>query len=875
MAFQNYTELPHMAPRPVWVVARVLVFLGTLTLTAWLATGSRLALTIAWSLCIPLLPALWLLAPGIWRNVCPMAFVNQLPRELGFTRGIGRPAVLRTWAYPLSLLLLFAGIGTRLILLNGSAVATSVLFATALLLAFAGGFTFKGKSGWCGTFCPLAPVQKLYGQLPAVVVRNEYCSPCVGCQTNCYDFNPTAKLPSDLYDRDQWGAEQRRFFAGVYPGFVLGYFSFAHYGLLGVVGLSLLSLGAFETIRAFSRLSTYILVVLWGMAAFAIYYAFAVPVILHGLAVTFSLTAAPAIAPALELLASISALVTVGFSIRNEALWRRAHDEAETAKLADGGAALRAQLGAAELPEVSERSSGRHFVVEGRQTLLEGIEAAGLHIETGCRMGMCGADPVLILAGFDHLSPAGSEERSTLQRLGVGGNCRLACSAHVSGAVTIDIDAKAIAAEGRADAPAAIEPHVEPSIRVVIVGNGAAGMSAAEQVRRRDPRAQIIVISDEGFHFYNRIGIGRLIHGRSAMQGLSLLEEAWFEEQRIEVWLNTRVSRIDRETKTIVLATGEAEPYDVLVLATGASARQPQIPGIALDGSFVLRSAEDAMRLRRWAQAHDAKRAIVIGGGVLGIEAADALRQFGLHATIVQRFDKLMERQLDAEAASILRSRLELLGIGVRLSVEVREIRGEGRVASVVLTDGTELPCDIVLTCAGVTPNAELARAAGLEVGRGILVDDSMRTSDPAIFAVGDVAELPGAIGGLWPVGKKQGEIAAATIVGEEARYVETRSMMHVKLGDIEVKCYGDLTSLGEDSVHLTGSSSAPEQSWRRVVLRDGKIVAGVFIEEGPVAKHIANALMADADLTPVLQRLAEGDWEALDVYAGAVHTPR
>lgn len=864
MPFENYTELPHIAPRPIWVAARVLVFLGTIALTAWLATGSKLALTVAWSLCIPVLPALWLVAPGIWRNVCPMAFVNQLPRELGFTRGKSRPELLRTWAYPISLLLLFVGIGARLFVLNVSAFATAALFATALLLAFFGGLIFKGKSGWCGTFCPLAPVQKLYGQLPAVVVRNEYCAPCVGCQTHCYDFNPTAKLPSDLYDRDQWSAEHRRFFAGVYPGFVLGYFMFAHVGLLGALGFPMLSLGIFETIRAFSRQSTYVLVVLWGMAAFTIYYTFAVPVFLHGLTVAFGLTVLPAVAPALEGLALVGALVAVGFSVHNEALYRRAHDEAEIAKVDDGGAALRAELGAAGLPEVSERSSGKHFVVEGRHTLLEGIEAAGLHIETGCRMGMCGADPVLIVDGFDHLVPAGTEERSTLQRLGVGGNCRLACSAHVSGPVSIDIDSKAVAAEGQADAPTVVEHHDEPSIRVVIIGNGAAGMSAAEHLRRRDPKAKITVISEEGFHFYNRIGIGRLVHGRSAMQGLSLLEESWFEEQRIDVWLNTRVSTIDREAKTITLATGETESYDVLVLATGASAWQPKVPGIALDGSFVLRSAEDAMRLRHWSQAHDAKRAIVIGGGVLGIEAADALRQFGLDTTIIQRFDKLMERQLDDEAATILRKSLELLGISVHLSVEVKEIRGVERIESVLLTDGTEIPCDIVLTCAGVTPNAELARAAGLEVRRGIVVDDAMRTSDPAIFAVGDVAEIPGAIGGLWPVGKKQGEIAAATIVGEEARYVETRTMMHVKLGNIEVKCYGDLASAGDDHVHLTGSSGAPEQSWRRVVVKDGKIVAGVFIEEGAVAKHIANALMADADLTPILQRLQAGDWEAL-----------
>jgi hypothetical protein len=326
-----------------------------------------------------------------------MGFLNQLPRELGFSRGASRPAILRTWAYPISLVLLFGGIGLRLAGANASAIITAALFATALILAFAGGVFFKGKSGWCGTFCPLAPVQKLYGQLPAVVVRNEYCAPCVGCQPTCYDFNPTAKLPSDLYDRDQWGAEQRRFFAGVYPGFVLGYFTFAQFGMAGAIGFPLITLGAFETIRAFTRTSTYLLVVLWGMAAFATYYAMATPVFIGGLTTVFGWHIAPMVTTAIEIGAALAAIAAFAFSIRHEARWKRIRNEAAVAKLPDGGAALRAEIGSVT-PSVHERTSGKQFVVQAQQTLLEGMEAAGLRVETGCRMGMCGADPILIVA---------------------------------------------------------------------------------------------------------------------------------------------------------------------------------------------------------------------------------------------------------------------------------------------------------------------------------------------------------------------------------------------------------------------------------------------------------------------------------------------
>ncbi len=846
MAFQNYTELPHLAPRPFWIAARIVVLAFTLGLIGWLVSGNPLALTVLWSLCIPILPALWFFAPGIWRNICPMAFLNQLPRELGFTRNGRRPEVLRTWAYPISIGLLILAIALRPAVFNTSALASAMLLAAGLGLAFLGGLIFKGKSGWCGTFCPLAPVQKIYGQLPPLVVRHEYCAPCVGCQTNCYDFNPTAKLPSDLYDRDQWGAGHRRFFAGVYPGFVFGYFNFAHFGVAGLVGFPLLSLGLFETIHAFTGATAYLLVVTWGMAALAIYYAFATPVFLAGLAHVFGWTAPAATATVVEWIVAVAALISIGASVRHEHAWRRVRAEDDVVRVADGGEALRAQIAGAGLPAISERTSGRRFLGQPKATLLEAIESSGLHIETGCRMGMCGADPVLILNGADHLTPPTNEERSTLERLGLAAHCRLACSAHLTGAVDIDIDSKAVFAS-KTEAEEAPVVEREPSIRVVIIGNGAAGMSAAEHLRRRDPDAAITVVSEEGNHFYNRMGIGRLIYGRSGLLGLTLLEESWYEEQRIDVWLNTRVNSIDRAAKTIALATGETLHYDALIIATGANAFTVPTPGIEREGTFVLRTATDAMELRHWVQTHEAKRAVVVGGGVLGIEAADALRQLGIITTLVVREERLMDRALDAESATLLQRFLETSGIAVRLPRTLAEITGDHRVHGVVLDNGEAIECDIVLSCIGIKPNIELAKGAGLDINRGILVDDAMRTSDPAIFAVGDVAEVPGTATGLWPVGKKQGEIAAAVITGEESRYVESHIMMHIKLAGIDVKCFGDVSGTGDEHRHLTGSTD-PGTAWRRVVVRDGQIVGGVFVGESDIARTVAKVLTGEAE---------------------------
>ena len=390
-------------------------------------------------------------------------------------------------------------------------------------------------------------------------------------------------------------------------------------------------------------------------------------------------------------------------------------------------------------------------------------------------------------------------------------------------------------------------------------------MSAAEHVRRRDPSASITVISEEGHNFYNRMGIGRLIYGRSGLHGLSLLEDSWYEEQRVDVWLNTRVNAIDRAAKTIVIATGETLPYDALVIATGASATPLRTPGVERDGTFVLRTATDAMNLRHWTQTYGAQRAVVVGGGVLGVEAADALRQLGITATLVAREERLMVRALDAESSSLLQRFLETSGIVVRLARAVREVTGDERVRGVVLDDGEPIPCDIVLSCIGIVPNADLAREAGLRVNRGIVVDASMRTSDPAIFAVGDVAELPGH-GRRLVAGRQESKARSRRRRSPAKRrgIVETHTMMHVKLAGIDVKCFGQLPEESDGYVHVSGSS-APGQNWRHLVIKNGKIVGGAFVGESEIAKSVANALLADADLTPMLRRLQSGEWEVID----------
>ena len=224
-----------------------------------------------------------------------------------------------------------------------------------------------------------------------------------------------------------------------------------------------------------------------------------------------------------------------------------------------------------------------------------------------------------------------------------------------------------------------------------MIGNGIAGVTAVDHLRRRHPVTQIDLIAEEPHHLYNRMGIARLVYGKSAMQGLYLNPDSWYGEREIEVWLNTRALHIDRVNRDVQLGTGEKLPYDKLILAMGSRAFVPPIEGFGLAGTGVLRKADDAIRVRAFAQRHGAKQAAVAGGGLLGLEAAYALHQLGMRATVLERSDRLLKRQLDARSAELLQRYLEGLGLEIITSAETKAVSGHGRLDAVVLADGRRL----------------------------------------------------------------------------------------------------------------------------------------------------------------------------------------
>jgi nitrite reductase (NADH) large subunit len=822
-----------------------------------------------------------------------MATLNQIPRRLGWQRQAELPEALKAGAFGIAVALFVAAVSLRVPLLNHSGLVTGLGVIGALALAAAGGLAFKGRSGWCGTFCPLGPIQRNYGQAPLVVVKNGWCEPCVGCQKNCYDFNPRAAVFSDVYDEDPRYAAQRRLFFGLLPGLILGYFlqgPAPAYGTAGQVAVLLASAaasaGLYQLLLVFvagaeaqgRALTPYRLSMAFAGVALAAFYAFAGPVVVNTLA-----TLAGTVAP--EVLVAVSrgtgvvlALALAAAGLRAERRWQVARRKpaagaaGAAAPAARGaGAALREQLAAHGGAEVTDRGSGVSFAVEDEQTLLEALQAAGLKINYGCRAGVCGADPVAVCEGAENLSPPSDEELATLRRLGLEGRARMACVCTVSGPVTIDRDPNAVPAPAMAvktAAPARDRAREQGLERVVIVGNGVAGMGVAEALRRASESLQIDVVGNEPFAFYNRMGIGRLVYDSAGLEALTLVPADWAERQRVGVHRGQVATRIDREQRVLHLHGGRQLPYDRLVLATGARSTPPDPAFLKHPNAFVLRSAEDAQAMRHYATRAKAKRALVVGGGVLGVEAADALHHLGLKVTLLQRADRLMNAQLDTQGAARLAGYLESIGIQVVTQASVQRYEGAPILQTAQLAHGPRVRADLFVAALGIQANTFLAEQAGLDLGdNGIRVDRYMRTSDPLILAVGDVAELKGTPRGLWPIGSAHAATAAATILGEPRAYATPRIVLQLKCEGIDLRSQGDIAAReGDEEFHAREEAEA----WWRLVVRHGQLAGGLYVGPPGTAKAFTKLLQQPVDLAPLRDELRAGSLDGLKRLARA-----
>jgi NADPH-dependent 2,4-dienoyl-CoA reductase/sulfur reductase-like enzyme/ferredoxin len=509
--------------------------------------------------------------------------------------------------------------------------------------------------------------------------------------------------------------------------------------------------------------------------------------------------------------------------------------------------------------EVTFLPEGKTAQAETGRLLLDVAAACGVKLPSGCRAGTCGVDPVFIVEGIENLTPIKGDEKATLARLGLSGNWRLACSAGVCGKVSVSRQEMAV--NGAVSVPARLDFQPDTSVRdVVIIGNGVAGTTAAEELRRHLPDCSITVVSREPRHFYNRMAIAKLIEGGSTPAELTLSPASWYEERRIECLLGAEAVKIDRARRVVVTNRGRYLQYDRLLLAGGSDSAVPPVGGWGLPGCFTLRDMDDAMAIRDFVRHYAAREAVVLGGGLLGLEAAYSLKKAGLRTTVTDRNAWVMHRQADAECGQVLHEILRDLGIGVRVGSNITMVSGNGRLQAVAFDRGDPVPCDVLLASTGISPGVGLARDAGLEVRRGILTDDLMRTSDPLIFAAGDIAEHRGAVYGLWGASAEQAKVAAQNMAGAQRSYKGSVSAAQLKVFGVDFTSFGEVN--GKDGDVIIRDSDLTARKYRKLVIRGGKVVGAILLGRPELAAPIVEAARSGTDVTALLGDLQHGRWQ-------------
>ncbi|TDR85501.1 NAD(P)/FAD-dependent oxidoreductase [Enterovirga rhinocerotis] len=362
--------------------------------------------------------------------------------------------------------------------------------------------------------------------------------------------------------------------------------------------------------------------------------------------------------------------------------------------------------------------------------------------------------------------------------------------------------------------------------RLVVVGNGMVSLRFLERLCLHAPgRYDVTVIGQEAAPAYNRVLLSALLAGDVDETGCNFRERGWYEAEHIRLRTGAAASAIDRAARTVSVA-GEAIPYDRLVLATGSTPIMLPKPGMDLPGVMAFRDLADVDRMK--ALRGTGARCIVIGGGLLGLEAAYGLARLGLETTLLHVMDKLMERQLDRRAAAIVRKTMEAKGVRVVLQADTAEIVGDGRVEALRLADGTVIPADLVVVAVGVRPRVDLAREAGLAIGRGIQVDDGLATSDPSIFAIGECAEHRGMVYGLVEPGYEMADTLAGRLAGKDRLYCGSTIATSLKVSGLPVFSAGEIADdAGGEPILLSDPVGG---IYRKLVLKDGRLAGALLI---------------------------------------------
>ena len=403
-------------------------------------------------------------------------------------------------------------------------------------------------------------------------------------------------------------------------------------------------------------------------------------------------------------------------------------------------------------------------------------------------------------------------------------------------------------------------------MKIVIVGNNVAGTFSAQNIRYLNEEVEIDIYTQESYPYYTRVDLPEIISDKTTIEKLIVFREDWYQSKNLNLYLDKKAIHIDPKEKNLFFE-GESEPmsYDKLLLALGST---PNIPPIkrALEmrdnkkGVFTLRSIDDALEIKKFIKNNGAKKAIIIGGGLLGLELANQVKNSNLDTTVVEFFPRLLPRQLDEDCGNMLKSEIESRDIKVILNATTEEILGSEKVTGIRLKDGRVIEADIILIQAGIRPTTSLAKTGNIETDKGIIINEFLETSEKDIYAVGDCIQYKNQIWGIIPACIEQSKIVAASVLGlKKVEYKGTTPKNTLKIIGLEVTSIGIINPSKEEKGgwDILKKADKKDCCYQKLVLKDNKLKGAILYGENQALSYVYKNMEQDVDREE-LKRLLE-----------------
>lgn len=407
--------------------------------------------------------------------------------------------------------------------------------------------------------------------------------------------------------------------------------------------------------------------------------------------------------------------------------------------------------------------------------------------------------------------------------------------------------------------------------RLIIIGNGPSALSAIETIRKKDDTLEIILFSEEPYPPYSRPLISYLLAGKIEEERMFYKGRDFHEHNNIQAKLGEKVVEVDTKNARVYSSSGEVLSYDNLLIATGGKPIIPQLPGKELEGVFTFTTLDDAKGIERYMREEKVENVVIIGGGLIGLKVMEALTEWVVNVTIVELADRILSSTLDRRASAIIQSELEAKGVRIITQNTVQEVRGKKKIKEVMLKDGRVIPAEMLVFAIGVAPAVKVFLNSGLNINRGILVNQKMETNIPGIYAAGDVVETENLTTGrkqpiaIWPNATQGGSVAGANILGEERTFSGSFPMNSVEILGIPTISMG-FTEPQEEGYEVFLDCEGLR--YKKIVLKDGRIVGAVFVGNVERAGIFCSLIKEQVDVSPFKERLLEEDF-------GLVYLPK